>query len=60
MNSIEGSPSPNAMVNDLGDYFYPDSIDDALIFQDDHGARPVDRIAFAEWFRDENFVIPGE
>lgn len=28
----------NEMRNDGGDFFYPDGIEDALVFHDDHGA----------------------
>lgn len=32
---------PNAMVNDAGDVFYPDSAEDAALFASWHDARPV-------------------
>lgn len=51
MNSIEGAESPNAMVNEQGDYFYPDGLEDALMFAKDHGAWPVDYAAFVEFLR---------
>jgi hypothetical protein len=30
---------PHAMVNDEGDYFYPDGEEDAAMFAEQHGAR---------------------
>lgn len=32
---------PNAMVNDAGDVFYPDSAEDADWFAWEHDARPL-------------------
>ena len=33
--------SPNAMINDAGDVFYPDNPDDAEWFAWEHDARPL-------------------
>lgn len=58
MQPIEGSESPNAMVNDRGDYFYPDSIDEALMFIGDYGARIVNAAEFSYFFKNELFALP--
>lgn len=43
LTSITGCDSaedqPHAMVNDEGDYFYPDDEEDAAMFAEQHGAR---------------------
>lgn len=57
MEPIEGAAAPNAMVNDQGDYFYPDSVIEANVFIREHGARPVDAGEFYYFFRKELFVL---
>jgi hypothetical protein len=40
----------NAMVDDLGQFFYPDSPEDAAWFAEQHGARPLSDSAFPSAF----------
>lgn len=40
------STSPNAMVNDQGDLFYPDSPSEADWFATEHQAYPVNQATF--------------
>lgn len=38
---VEARTQPHAMVNDHGEIFYPDDIEDALAFAREEGARPL-------------------
>lgn len=53
--------SPNAMVNDRGDVFYPDDATEALWFVIEHHAHPVSsgRFPFAQVAQAADHLLPA-
>lgn len=59
LGRIESADADNTMISPAGDRFFPDSLDDALIFAHEHGATPENPERFPfEWVEQQALLPP--